>query len=360
MNRQSAGDLQRCTIDRGSHRETWVSGRVLANPSADLRMLRELHDGRADGSLARLRLFGASTVEAASLLEHLPGWESDLYLSPRPGTLPFFGLQALILEPAEGSRLEARPLEGGGEAWLLDDPTGDRRLAYLFHVASSERDTLRAYEATYRRAFEELAALGFAAPEVARTWCFFRDVLEDYPGFNAVRRGCFQGLSLLGSERIPASTGIQSILASGEHLTLDALAASGSGVTLQQIENPAQCEATSYGSLFSRAIRIEGLGPPMLLISGMASIDDDEGLTLHVGDARAQLDTTLEKAAALLEAGGSAWERVVSGIVYVKPGHEALFEDPRLVRLMDEHPLAVSLADVCRDDLLVEIELLAV
>ncbi len=355
VTRQRSGDLQAATVQRTGWRETWVNGRLPLEGPADLSLLTDL---RPKDGVACLRLFGASPLQAAALEVRLPGWEIDLYLSPRPGALPFYGLQALVIQPDPGTEVQHLKLPSGTRAWGL--ASGKTRLAYLFRVASDDSELLSAYDETYRHCFAELETLGFLPSEVARTWCFFGDVLADYPGFNEARKASFETLGLLGAERIPASTGIQSILASGEHLTMDALAVSGPGINHVQIENPQQCEATSYGSLFSRAIRVEGLGPPMLLISGMASIDDAAGLTLHVDDAEAQTRTTIEKATALLEGGGSSWARVVSGIVYVKPGFEALLDYPPLAELLQRHPLAVSLADVCRDDLLVEIELLAV
>jgi len=60
-------------------------------------------------------------------------------------------------------------------------------------------------------------------------------------------------------------------------------------------------EAYSYGSAFSRGLRIDLNGLAILLISGTASIDG-RGNTVHVGDFRSQTRRTFDNITALLAA----------------------------------------------------------
>jgi enamine deaminase RidA (YjgF/YER057c/UK114 family) len=70
-------------------------------------------------------------------------------------------------------------------------------------------------------------------------------------------------------------------------------------------------EAYAYAkpSAFSRGMRIDLNGLVILLISGTASIDE-QGVSVHVGDFRAQMRRTLENIAGLLASEGASWHDV--------------------------------------------------
>jgi chorismate lyase/3-hydroxybenzoate synthase len=141
------------------------------------------------------------------------------------------------------------------------------------------------------------------------------------------------------------------------------LAGRGPGATL---ENPRQVSAYHYprrygpaAPSFSRAM----LTPhPMLLISGTASIAGHA--SLHPGDALAQLDETLANLDGLLRqahthAGfGSARLGAESLVkVYLRNISDAAAMESRLrERLGHEVPLLILAADICRSELLLEIE----
>jgi len=66
---------------------------------------------------------------------------------------------------------------------------------------------------------------------------------------------------------------------------------------------PEQCPASSYGSAFSRAVEIGSTGFRRLLVSGTASIGRD-GKTEHIGDARAQIERSMQVVKPFLNRGG--------------------------------------------------------
>jgi len=124
-------------------------------------------------------------------------------------------------------------------------------------------------------------------------------------------------------------------------------------------------EAYDYGSAFSRGMRIDLNGLTILLISGTASIDD-AGRTVHAGDLRAQLRRTFENITKLLASEGATWHDIVRTTCYLRDierDYEA-FNDER-TRFYKEQgldPLPASTgiqAILCRPDLLVEIEAIA-
>ena len=97
-----------------------------------------------------------------------------------------------------------------------------------------------------------------------------------------------------------------------------------------------------------------------MLISGTASVAED-GTTAYVGDVTAQVKRTMEVVEALLGARDMEWPHVVRALAYFKrPG-----DSPALAAYCADHgltdlPIVVAHNDVCRDDLLFEIEVDAI
>ncbi|HXG35241.1 MAG TPA: Rid family hydrolase [Bryobacteraceae bacterium] len=128
----------------------------------------------------------------------------------------------------------------------------------------------------------------------------------------------------------------------------------------------ALCEATEYGSAFSRGIRLEIGNLVVLLISGTASVDE-HGRSVHVGDFRAQTRRTFENITALLAAESASWKDVVRTHCYLRDierDYAAFNEErTRFYREQGLDPLPASTAVqaiLCRPELLVEIEAVAV
>jgi len=127
-------------------------------------------------------------------------------------------------------------------------------------------------------------------------------------------------------------------------------------------------EAYAYPrpSSFARGIRFDPGGTSLLLISGTASVDE-AGLTAHVGDFRAQLWRTYRNITALLAAERATWHDVVRTTCYLRD-IERDYRDFNEIRTvffgwlgLDPLPASTGIqARLCREDLLVEIEAIAV
>ncbi len=127
-------------------------------------------------------------------------------------------------------------------------------------------------------------------------------------------------------------------------------------------------EAFEYAkpSSFSRGLRLDFGNVAVLLISGTASIDE-HGRTVHVDDFRAQLRRTYRNITGLLESEGASWKDIVRTTCYLRDIDRdyAAFNEER-TRFYGEQgldPLPASTgiqAILCRPDLLVEIEAIAV
>lgn len=127
-------------------------------------------------------------------------------------------------------------------------------------------------------------------------------------------------------------------------------------------------EAYAYEqpSSFSRAVTFDIGDVTMLLVSGTASVDE-HGRTVHVGDFRAQCWRTYRNITNLLESAGMTWHDVVRTTCYLRDIERDYrdFNDVRTAFFgwlgLDPLPASTGIqARLCRDDLLVEIEAIAV
>jgi enamine deaminase RidA (YjgF/YER057c/UK114 family) len=148
----------------------------------------------------------------------------------------------------------------------------------------------------------------------------------------------------------------------------------GTGSSVAPIEKQAMKardvlnEAYDYPrpSSFARGIRFDLGDKAMLLISGTASVDE-AGVTVQVGDFRAQLWRTYRNITALLASEGATWQDIVRTTCYLRD-IERNYKDFNEVRTaffgwlgLDPLPASTGIqARLCREDLLIEIEAIAV
>ena len=119
-------------------------------------------------------------------------------------------------------------------------------------------------------------------------------------------------------------------------------------------------------SSFSRALRLDIKGVTILLITGTASVDES-GKTVHAGDFSAQCWRTYQNITGLLEAEGATWQDIVRTTCYLRDierDYEAFNEiRTQFFKEQELDPLPASTgiqAILCRPDLLIEIEAIAI
>jgi len=237
----------------------------------------------------------------------------------------------------------------------------------LAESAGDARPPLQATtEAAYQSIFELLETHGYTA--VLRFWNYFPAInqeshsIERYRQFNIGRQDAFlaHGRSVIGN--VPAACALGTA-SGGLHIAFLATRANVIG-----IENPRQLSAYHYPSqygprspTFSRAGLVKLGGCDMLFISGTASIVGHQ--TLHDGDVVAQTRECLHNIAAVVaEANRQApdadfrLDRLAYKVYVRHPDN--LDAVRREIRQFIGGPVtAIYLqADVCRADLLVEIE----
>ena len=227
-------------------------------------------------------------------------------------------------------------------------------------------DPISQAQSMFGNANAALEANGFSYSDVVRTWIYLARLLDWYRQFNRVRTDYHRKVGLGCDPKrsiFPASTGIQGCHAA-EECFMDVLALRSSD-TASVVSNPIrhtsrQGEAFSYGSAFSRGMALAVEDKQTVFVSGTASVNP-AGQTIHRGDAEMQSIETLLNIAALLADQKGRLQDICQATVFCKD-LAALTAYHRVRRLLQipAFPSVYVLADVCRPELLIEIEAVAV
>lgn len=272
--------------------------------------------------------------------------------------LPLRGIQAWAVA---GSRLDPVVM-GGRVVGCVFESDGVRfcRLGGLVPQDIGQSRTEQT-QAVFKTMLNVLDVAGMDFRHVLRTWFYNDAMLEWYDEFNAVRTAFFKKLHVFDGV-VPASTGIGGRNAFGAALTAGLLAAKTDHIPIaaEEVASPMQCPATTYGSSFSRAVEIRTARHRRLFVSGTASIGPD-GASVHIGDTEAQAALTMRVVHAILESRGMHWPDVARFIAYFKhPQDVGLFERVCAAQGIPALPVLFANTDICRHDLLFEVELDAV
>lgn len=206
---------------------------------------------------------------------------------------------------------------------------------------------------------EVLAKNGMTFDQVVRTWLYMDHILDWYDEFNRVRNAFFEKHGIF-DRLVPASTGIGCAHPAGTAMIAKLLAVLPKQGSVFEVESPLQCPATDYRSAFSRAAEVSLPSHRQLYISGTASIEPG-GATVHVDDTAKQIDLTMEVVQAILESRGMDWNDTTRAVAYLRNNDERPLLDAWFARHgVKNMPLVTVQSDVCRDDLLYEIELDAI
>ena len=304
-----------------------------------------------------------STPEAAETLRAVrskvygdcdDGVSPSYLVSQTPASCPFAGVQVHAL--AGVSDVEIVKLDGTpcGRVVRMADRT---HLALSAIAADAGKSAADQAQEVFQKAESALERFGADFLSVSRTWMWLGDILSWYDDFNHVRTEFFRKRGLVGAgtrQSMPASTGIGLGPAAAGELSMDLVAVlepKGATDYLGALGRQ-QC-ALEYGSAFSRASRAVTPAGKTVYVSGTASIDA-AGVTTNIGDAEAQIKTTIENVQAVLADMDLGDKDVVQTVAYSKTKDiEQLFE-PFKQKL--DWPWVSVVCDICRDDLLFEIE----
>lgn len=221
-------------------------------------------------------------------------------------------------------------------------------------------------ELAYRRVFAIMRQTGFS--QLVRCWNYLPRInvdgggLERYRQFNIGRQDAFIAARRDHMEGAPSACALG--LAGGD-LVLYFMAAHARPTL---IENPRQVSAYRYpdrygprSPTFSRASLLALPDCEVLFISGTASIVGHE--SVHLGDVRAQTEETLRNLTAIIEQAnlksphGGYTVRDLQMKVFVRDAAQQAEVAACIEQHLGAAPQAIYLqADICRAELLVEIE----
>lgn len=206
-------------------------------------------------------------------------------------------------------------------------------------------------------------------PHLIRVWNYLPDINahcdgdERYRHFNSARRSAFAQAGASYTKGFPAASAVG--CQAGSPVSIHFLAARDLPL---MIENPRQISAYHYprqygehSPLFSRACVLMMREDAHLFLSGTASIIGHE--TIHPGDVKAQTRESMTNITALVEQANRSihGRKFLPGAlkykVYVRHRHDQPSIASELGRWLPQSASVVYLqADVCREDLLVEVE----
>jgi enamine deaminase RidA (YjgF/YER057c/UK114 family) len=225
----------------------------------------------------------------------------------------------------------------------------------------SPADKTLAHGEQTRQTLEELqsvlALAGFELADTVRTWFFLENILAWYDEFNHARTKIYSGVKFRTGS-LPASTGVGAKNPVGTALALAALAFRPleKSAHAGEIASPLQCPAPAYGSSFSRALEISSASGSRLFISGTASIAPG-GQTLWVGDTIKQVELTMDVVEAILRSRGLTFADLTRATAYFRHATAAgIFSEWLAANRLEQMPVVATQCDVCRDDLLFELE----
>lgn len=251
-----------------------------------------------------------------------------------------------------------------GSANGFDFAHNDEVMFGVYTQAVDDADFETQVQALYESLRHIARAAGF--PHLLRVWNYFPDIARARAGLDRYKRFCRARATALANLVAQAHTELPAASAVGTrggNLVVYFLAGVAAG---RQCENPRQVSAyrypPQYGPRSPSFARATLTADGRLLISGTASIVGHE--SRHIGDVSAQLEETLENLRALIAAAARDKHAAFTGLedlrqvkIYLRHAHDYELVARRLRTVL--HPQAQCLyllADICREELLLEIE----
>jgi enamine deaminase RidA (YjgF/YER057c/UK114 family) len=300
--------------------------------------------------------------------------------------------------PCSGAALAIEVWATGGKAVYVEWPSPNVLQVSMGNVTwthtggiTPRNTTGNVYEQSldlFRQLKQRLKQAGVPMENLIRTWLYLGSItgpegdLERYMELNRARTDSYKGvrfgrkhaMAITGQAVYPASTGI-GMCGTGIAMSATAIATDRKDVFLLPLENPQQTPVYEYEKVYSpespkfvRAMA-EAIGDYLVIwISGTASIVHSK--TVHVGDPGKQADQTLTNIELLIShrnftrSGVQGVRATLQDLaklrVYVKrPQDYPVIRKVVEKRCGKSVPVIYVVADVCRSDLLVEMEGLA-
>jgi len=311
------------------------------------------------------RVFAAKTV-----MEKVTQIRSEIYGDIDDGVkLSFLICRQGLLGPLAGVQVHAISTDTPPEVVCVDTiPSGRvvrtpncRYLGLSAISAPQAGQPMQQAQVMLEKAESALKQFGADFLSVPRTWIWLNHIISWYDDFNQVRNQFFGEHGILQDGQrspMPASTGIGLGPANGAMCAMDLTAVLQPSNSIRYLQaGGKQHSALEYGSAFSRASQAITPAGQTVFVSGTASINAS-GATINIGDALGQINTTIDNVRAVLSDMNCADKDIVQVTAYCKTAEvEWIFN--RLKSDFD-WPWVTMICDICRPELLFEVEATAV
>jgi chorismate lyase/3-hydroxybenzoate synthase len=300
--------------------------------------------------------FNTPSMLPVPVLELTPRYLSFRDAAVRPDALARITYGGEPLLPAPNAVYVPVAQLGGPQAVEVWESRGADLLFGATFAPANTHSIEEAARSIYSNLIADVRRAGY--PYFVRMWNYvggindYDDGRERYQLFCAGRHDAFVDAGYHHDVDLPAASAVGM---RGRGLVTYYLAAREAGV---QVENPRQVAAYHYppqygpkSPSFSRATMWGG----MVFVSGTSSVVGHK--TVHHDDLEAQLEETLRNIEVVLAQTGRSLANVVAAKTYLRNAadHERVAS-----RLAEVFPVNLTVeADICRKDLLIEIEAVA-
>lgn len=296
-------------------------------------------------------------------------------------------LQNLIAQPPLTSRIVIEAFYYDPKVWEASFIASKNGEAALFTnrdskilIGNAHSNSFISCKNNSEKAFEGLIDIFntacFPLSSIVRKWNYLEDILgfdgdkQRYQEFNNVRSGVYS--TLFEKNGYPAATGIGM---NRGGVILEYIAIKSREAISNPVDNPEQISAHNYSEKvlvgeecilkstpkFERARYLELFNKKMIFISGTASILGEK--TVGVNDAVKQTEVTIENIRRLYAE--DILQKISDKKIFPKYGHARVYVKNRkdfaaikktFKTQLGNLPVVYIIADICRNDLLVEIE----
>ncbi|MBN2635172.1 MAG: hypothetical protein JXR61_02800 [Prolixibacteraceae bacterium] len=281
-------------------------------------------------------------------------------------------VEACYYDPKEWDLEFLKKVNGGGLLFRKNDTSVLIGNAQSYSYSGSKQNSEKAFAVL----IDIFTDAFFPINSIVRQWNYIENILgfdgenQRYQQFNNVRSGVYG--NTFSEKGYPAATGIG--MNQGGVLIEFVAIKSNECITVP-IDNPKQISAHTYSEKvlvgekcslkatpkFERARYVDIFGKKMIFISGTASIVGEH--TVGVGDAGKQTEVTIQNIQKLYS--GEVLKQLNNNNLNTKYSHVRVYiksrKDFRIIKKtiknhFGELPVVYIIADICRTDLLVEIE----
>ncbi|MFB5763586.1 chorismate transformation enzyme, FkbO/Hyg5 family [Paenibacillus medicaginis] len=246
--------------------------------------------------------------------------------------------------------------------------TNEKELIYLMNLNNVQRESnTTEFAATFEWLESFMKHNQLLGPHLVRTWIYLKDINDhnNYEKLNTARRAFFEKWDIDYSEKsnvLPASTCIGGIATNDTSISMDVMFLKNKtnrsliDRVYTSLLNEAEGEEYLFRPTFSRALKIEDDEHIEIQLSGTASVNA-AGKTVYKNDAYQQIKKALENVSSMLEKHKLSFDDFYQSTCFFKSREYVNIFEAILNELgMKCFTKTFVVNDVCRDDLLFEID----